>query len=82
MKIDKNYSEKDYDNKYPEYIMEDLRQRRGLEIDDESEDDEIISMNKEDVLDEVASWNGMIGYGNTIKEWVQDIYNVDLDTIE
>jgi len=65
--------------KYPDDIMEDLRQRRGLEEDDESEDNDIMQMSKSDVLDEVVTWNNLIHYGEPIKQWINDIYDIDLD---
>ena len=46
---------------------------------DESKDDEIAEMSKEEVLDRVCNWNGLIGYGSTIKQWIEDIYGVNLE---
>jgi len=66
---------------YPEYIMCDLRQRRGLEEDDTSEDQSIMSMNKNRILDEVCNWNGLINYGSSIRGWIREIYGIDLDNI-
>lgn len=65
--------------KYSDEIMEACRQRRGLEEDDESQDDEIMAMDKSEVLDEVATWEGLLGYGDTIKSWVEDIYGIELN---
>jgi hypothetical protein len=80
-KFERYFPKDEWEGKFEESIMEDLRQRRGLEEDDDSEDNEIMKMDLEEALDEVASWNGLIGYGNTIKRWVQEIYNIDLDSI-
>ena len=33
---------------------------------------------KEVVFNEVCNWEGMIGYGDTIIGWVEDIFNVSL----
>lgn len=65
--------------KYSEEIMEDLRQRRGLEREDTSQDKKIMEMSKDEALDEVATWNGLIGYGNTIKTWIEEIYGIELE---
>lgn len=65
-------------DKYPEYIYQAIRQNWGYDEDDSSHDDEIDALSREDVLDAVASWNGLIGYGSTIREWVEDIYGVEL----
>lgn len=69
-------------NKYPEYIMEFLRQRKGLNEYDISEDKDINTLTANEALDEVCNWNGLIHYANTIKGWVKDIYKIDLDKIE
>lgn len=66
-------------NKFPEYIMKYLRQRRGLEEDDCSEDNEINSYSSDEALEEVCNWEGLIGYASTIKRWIEDIYGVVLE---
>lgn len=63
---------------YPEYILEMLRQRQGLEYDDASMDDKFNSWHPKVVFNEVCNWEGMIGYGDTIIGWVEDIFNVSL----
>lgn len=68
--------------KYDECIMEELRQRKGLEPNDKYFDDEIMSMSKEEALDEICTWNGLIGFGSTVKTWVEEIYRVNLDDYE
>lgn len=66
-------------NKYPPYIMKHVRENLGLEENDSSRDKEINKMSKLEVLDKVATWNGLIGYGYTISKWVQDIYGIELE---
>lgn len=67
-------------NSYPEYIMQNLRQRRGLDKYDTSLDDRLSEMSKDNAFKDVVNWNGLLGgYDNTIKSWVKDIYGVDLD---
>lgn len=70
------------ENKYPDYIMKKIRQRMGLEEDDTSIDDSINKMSKDSVFDKVLGWEGFIGYTDTIKGWVEDIYNVELKVEE
>lgn len=80
-----NYDPADNDEgiyPYPEEIMSDVREAMGFEPDCENGDDEIRVMSKTEVLDKVLQWNGIIGYGSTVKSWVQDIWNIDLDSME
>lgn len=69
-------------NKYPESIMECVRQRWGLEKYDDSKDDEINQLSPDEVLEHVCNWNGLLGYATTIKSWIGDIYKIDLDNVE
>ena len=64
------------ENRYPEYIMQKLRQRRGLEEDDVSEDSDINTLSPSESFDEVCNWEGLINYGSTIRGWINDIYGV------
>ncbi len=66
-------------NKYPEYIMSKLRQRRGLEKYDTSKDADINSMSADEVFGEICIWDGLLGgYDYTIKRWINDIYGIKL----
>jgi hypothetical protein len=65
--------------KYPEHIVEYVRQNLGLTEDDTSLDGEILAMSRDEVLDRVCAWNGLIGFGDTVKDWVQDVYGVELE---
>ena len=68
------------DNKYPEYIMGYVRQNLGLDDPEvKTEDDFINSMSKDEILERVCNWNGLINYHNTVKGWVEDIYNIELN---
>ena len=64
--------------KYEEYIMENLRQRRGLEADDDSQDNRIENMSKARIIKEYLSWEGLIGYGDMIIDLINDVYGIDL----
>lgn len=66
---------------YPENILRLVRQNLDLEQTDKSMDDEITAMNRNEVLDRVCEWEGFIGYGRVIREWIKDIYGVDLDKV-
>ena len=65
-------------NKYPEYIMCYVRQRLGLQPNDTSEDDAINAMSKSEIFSHVCDWNGLLGYGDTIRTWIKDIFRKDL----
>lgn len=64
---------------YPKDIMEALRQRKHLEPDDTSRDDEISLMSPNEVFEEVLEWDGLISYAYKIKRWIKDIYGIDLN---
>lgn len=68
-------------NKYPENIMRYLRQRKGLELNDTTCDDEINLMTPNEAFEEVLGWDGLIGYAYIIKRWIEDIYGIDLDAM-
>ena len=68
-------------NKYPENIMGYLRQRKGLEPDDTTRDNEINLMTPNEAFEEVLEWDGLIGYAYIIKRWIEDIYGIDLDAM-
>jgi hypothetical protein len=65
--------------KYSEEIMEAVRENIGLEAYDESRDGTIMRMGKEEILDRVLEWNGLIGYGDTVKSWIENIYGIKLN---
>lgn len=64
--------------KYPDDIMKAVRQNLNLGPDDESQDDYIMKMSKDEVLNRVAQWNNLLGFGPTIRRWVESIWGVDL----
>lgn len=64
--------------KYPEYIMNKVRQSLGLEAWDTKRDEEINLLPKHNIFGACLEWEGIIGYGYTIKDWVKDIYGVEL----
>ena len=66
----------------PSYIMENLRARRGLEYDDATEDDDILTMSGSEFLDELLSWEGLLGYTNTIMEYIELAFGVDLNNVD
>ena len=66
-------------NKYPEDIMQYVRQRLGADQYDDSKDAEINGMSANEVFNHVCEWNGLIGYADTIKRWVEDIYKINLE---
>jgi hypothetical protein len=77
-----NYTEK-LEEKYPLHIIQNVRQRFGLEKNDTSTDEEILKMTSKDVFKEVVAWNGLLGgYDTTIKEWIKSIYGIDIDDFQ
>lgn len=64
--------------KYPEKIMRDVRKNLGLDEMDTSMDLEIFQMDREDILNSVCNWNNLVGYGGTIRGWIEDIYQIKL----
>ena len=64
---------------YPENILRLVRQNLDIEPTDTSMDEEINAMSRNEVLDRVCEWEGLIGYGRVIREWIKDIYGIDLD---
>lgn len=67
---------------YTDYIMESVRQNLGLDHDDTSKDSLIAEMDKDEILDRVATWNNLINFGSSIRSWVEDIWGIDLSAIE
>lgn len=63
---------------YPEYILRMLRQRRGLEANDTSDDDYLNRMPPNQAFAMVCNWEGLVGYAPVIQGWVKDIYGIDL----
>lgn len=64
--------------KYPEYIMRNIRQNLGLEANDTSRDDYIMKMSKERVFKAYLEWEGIIGYTNEILSTISEIYGTNL----
>ncbi|HDR7922606.1 hypothetical protein [Bacillus paranthracis] len=68
---------------YPLHLIETVRRSLGLDKDDTSMDNTILEMDKSEVFAGVVQWNGLLGgYDVTIKDWIKDIYGIDLDDID
>jgi len=65
-------------SKYSPDVMESVRQRLGLDEDDESRDKDIEAMTCLQLLDHCLCWEGIIGYTSLISGLVEDIYGVKL----
>lgn len=59
-------------------IMEDLRQRRGLDEDDTSEDQEILEMSGYEFFSEWLRWQGIYGYEDSILNTIKVAFGIDL----
>ena len=69
------------DDRYPS-VIEAVRQNMGLEKDDESRDEEILQMSRDEVFRRFMTWNGIIGYEGTIKEAIEEIYKGELGEVD
>ena len=63
---------------YPEYIMQKIRQYRGLGEFNTSQDGILQAMSHDEAFAAVLNWEGIIGYEYQIKDWIQYIYGVTL----
>ena len=63
---------------YPESILEILRQRKDLEENDTSRDEEFNEMSPHAVFEEVLEWEGIQGYSWWILCKIHDIYGMYL----
>lgn len=63
---------------YPENILEQLRQRDGLEKNDTFNDNSYNELPANTAFDECCTWYGLIGYGPVIRGWIKDIYGIEL----
>ena len=66
----------------PENVMRDMRDRRGLNRNDTSEDQEILNMSKREFLDEWLDWEGIIGYTTQIMDMIYYAFGIDLESDE
>lgn len=69
-------------NKFPEYMMAKLRQRKGLTAYDTSQDDIINQYSNYRVLSELLEWEGIIGYTHVISCWILDLFGIDIENGE
>lgn len=61
-------------------IMKAVRQRLGLEENDESLDERIMKMNRREVFRGYCLWNGLLGsWYDDLLTSVENIYDVKLD---
>lgn len=66
----------------PERIMKVMRERRGLDEYDTSQDQEILNMTKFEFLDEWLKWEGLIGYTIPIMDIIYYAFGIDLESDE
>ncbi len=59
-------------------IMQTLRQKRGLEPNDTSQDAQIQDMGNDEAFRAMLEWEGIIGFDYKIRDWVKEIYGVVL----
>jgi len=66
-------------NRYPEEIMQFLRQRHGLNKYDTSKDEMLSEFEPKEAFEEVCNWNGFYNWAGQFKSWIKDIYGIELD---
>lgn len=67
----------------PEYIMQEIRQRRGLDKNDKSEDSAILLMSPMEKLKKVVAWNlGSERWADEFLTWARDCGIDDLNEVE
>lgn len=67
-----------YNYDYPEKVLTILRERNGLDEDDDSRDEEWNTLTPNEVFEECLEWEGICGYATTILTFISDIFHVDL----
>lgn len=71
----KHLMQKTAQETYSDRIMKNVRQNLGLEEDDTSRDDYIMSLSPEDVFDRYCNWEGLINYGYILWHVMEEIQN-------
>ena len=57
----------------PDYIMEILRQRSGLDATDTSEDERLLALSPQEKFDKVCGWNlGDPSWARLVLRWAKD----------
>jgi len=69
----KHLMQKTAQETYSDRIMKNVRQNLGLEEDDTSRDDYIMSLSPEDVFDRYCNWEGLINYGYTLWHVMEEL---------
>ena len=64
---------------YPEYILQRLKDRRDMDYEDKTRDDEFQNLSPREVLEELLEWEGICGYTARILTWIEDVYKIKLD---
>jgi len=67
------------ENKIPEYILKNLRQRCGLDENDSSHDKTFEQLSLATIVEEYFAWEGIIGYGNKIVDVVTDLQKIGVN---
>lgn len=65
---------------YSESIMQRIRQGMDLEENNASRDKEILKMSPATVFEKALDWEGIIGFGGMIRDFIEEIYDIDLNS--
>ena len=68
--------------RYPEHLVRNVRQNLGRDAEDTSGDAAILLLSRDEFFDRVCNWDGLIGYGDQIRSWVEYVYGVDLSNLD
>lgn len=68
--------------RYPENIMATIRLYHGMDNMDTSRDEEFGSYTPNEVFEIVTAYAGLKSFSYVIKNWINNIYGVNLDSVE
>lgn len=68
--------------KYPKDIVEDVKMYKETNDGSVFNDSDVEALSRDEVFKCVIEWDGLIGYLSKIKNWIRDIYGIDLNRPE
>lgn len=63
----------------PQSVLKEMRERLGYDEDDNTPDENILSMDGKDFLNEYLNWHGFLGYTDMIIEAIYMAYGICLE---
>lgn len=68
-----------HDTVVPEHLMKIMRERKFIDEDDTSHDEEILAMSGLDFLNDWLEWEGICGYTAEMLRVIEIAYGIDLE---